>query len=159
MELWDIYDENEKKTERTMRRVDWQMKPGEYHLTVLGVLQKTDGRYLITKRKADKEWAPGKWEVSGGGVLAGETSLQAVIREVGEETGIAVTNARGGYVFSYKREKSKEKNNYFLDIYKFVLDFDLSDVKIQEEEVAACRLASKEEIEALAKQGEFLHYD
>ncbi|MFR6495309.1 MAG: NUDIX domain-containing protein [Ruminococcus sp.] len=28
--------------------------------------------YLITRRKLDKEWAPGWWEVPGGGVRAGE---------------------------------------------------------------------------------------
>ena len=34
-ELWDIYDENKKLTGRTMKRNDWNMKPGDYHLTVL----------------------------------------------------------------------------------------------------------------------------
>ena len=38
MELWDIYDENKQPTGRTMRRNDWHMKPGEFHLTVLGVI-------------------------------------------------------------------------------------------------------------------------
>ena len=50
MEQWDIYDENKQKTGRTMNRNDWHMKPGEFHLTVLGVLQRPDGRYLITRR-------------------------------------------------------------------------------------------------------------
>ena len=46
-----------------MNRNDWHMKPDEFHLTVLGVLQRPDGKYLITRRKLDKEWAPGWWEV------------------------------------------------------------------------------------------------
>ena len=49
MEYWDIYDEKKQKTGRTMKRNDWNMKPDEYHLTVLGVLKRPDGRYLITK--------------------------------------------------------------------------------------------------------------
>ena len=55
MEYWDIYDEKKQKTGRTMKRNDWNMKPDEYHLTVLGVLKRPDGRYLITQRKLDKE--------------------------------------------------------------------------------------------------------
>ena len=36
MELWDIYDADKKPTGRTMKRNDWCLKDGEYHLTVLG---------------------------------------------------------------------------------------------------------------------------
>ncbi len=54
MEQWDIYDENKQKTGRTMNRNDWHMKPDEFHLTVLGVLQRPDGKYLITRRNLDK---------------------------------------------------------------------------------------------------------
>ena len=76
MEYWDIYDEKKQKTGRTMKRNDWNMKPDEYHLTVLGVLKRPDGRYLITQRKLDKEWGAGWWEVPGGGVNAGEDSRE-----------------------------------------------------------------------------------
>ena len=62
MEYWDIYDEKKQKTGRTMKRNDWNMKPDEYHLTVLGVLKRPDGRYLITQRKLDKEWGAGWWD-------------------------------------------------------------------------------------------------
>lgn len=57
MELWDIYNENKEKTGRTMKRNDWNMKLDEFHLTVLGVIKRPDGTYLITRRKLDKEWA------------------------------------------------------------------------------------------------------
>ena len=66
MEFWDIYDENKKPTGRTMKRNDWCLKDGEYHLTVLGVVGRPDGTFLITKRVMTKAWAPGWWEVSGG---------------------------------------------------------------------------------------------
>lgn len=35
MEMWDIYDADKKRTGRTMRKNDWRLKDGEYHLTVL----------------------------------------------------------------------------------------------------------------------------
>ena len=60
-EFWDIYNEKKERTGRTMKRNDWCLKDGEYHLTVLGVIKRTDGRFLITKRVMTKAWAPGCW--------------------------------------------------------------------------------------------------
>lgn len=159
MELWDIYDSNKQRTGRTMKRNDWCLKDGEYHLTVLGVVARPDGRFLITKRVMSKAWAPGWWEVSGGAVQAGEDSRDAVVREVKEETGLDVSNAEGGYLFSYQRENPGEGDNYFVDIYRFVMDFDETDVKPQEEETDGFMLATAEQIEESAQQGIFLHYD
>lgn len=159
MELWDIYDENKQKTGRTMERNRWEMQPDEFHLTVLGAVQRPDGGYLITRRNADKEWAPGCWEIPGGGVCAGEASAEAVAREIAEETGLDVSRAEGGLVFTYKRVNPEEKNNYFVDVYKFTLDFDLADVKIQARESDGFKIASAEEIKALAEKNLFLHYN
>ena len=159
MELWDIYDENKKRTGRTMIRNDWNMKPGEYHLSVLGVIVRPDGKFLITQRVLTKSWAPGWWEVSGGGVMAGEASEDAVKREILEETGLDVSGCEGGYLFSYRRDNPEEKDNYFVDIYRFVMDFDEKDVKVQEKEAAGFKLATAEEIKELADQGIFLHYN
>ena len=47
MEFWDIYDEDKKLTGRTMKRNDWNMKEGDFHLTVLGAVKRKDGKYLI----------------------------------------------------------------------------------------------------------------
>ena len=47
-----------------------------------------------------KAWAPGWWEVSGGAAQAGEPSEEAVLREVREETGLDVSGADGGYLFT-----------------------------------------------------------
>ena len=159
MEYWDIYDANKKRTGRLMKRNDWCLKDGEYHLSVLGVVARPDGRYLITKRVMTKAWAPGWWEVSGGAAQAGEESYDAVLREVREETGLDVSNAEGDYVFTYHRENPGEGDNYFVDVYRFVLDFKEEDLKLQTEETDGYRLATAEEIKALADQGVFLHYD
>ena len=159
MEYWDIYDANKNRTGRLMKRNDWCLKDGEYHLSVLGVVARPDGRYLITKRVMTKAWAPGWWEVSGGAAQAGEESYDAVLREVREETGLDVSNAEGGYVFTYHRENPGEGDNYFVDVYRFVLDFKEEDLKLQTEETDGYRLATAEEIKELAEQGIFLHYD
>ena len=151
MELWDIYDKDKKPTGRTM-------KEGEYHLSVLGVIQRPDGKYLITKRAADKAWAPGWWEVSGGAAIAGETSEDAVKREILEETGLDVTNAEGGFLFSYHRENPGEGDNYFVDVYKYHMDFTEEDIKLQTEETNAFQIADAAQLSEYDKQGIFLHY-
>ena len=159
MELWDIYDSNKQRTGRTMKRNDWCLKAGEYHLTVLGVVVRPDGKFLITQRVMTKAWAPGWWEVSGGAAQAGEDSQDAVKREILEETGLDVTGCEGGYLFTYHRENPGKGDNYFVDVYRFIKDFDEKEVKPQEEETLGFQLATAQEIKAIADQGIFLHYD
>lgn len=159
MEFWDIYDVNKVRTGRTMKRNDWILKDGEYHLTVLGVVKNKEGKFLITKRVMTKSWAPGWWEVSGGGVQAGEESQDAVRREIFEETGLDVSNADGGYVFTYRRDNPGEGDNYFVDIYCYEMDFTKEDVVLQQGETDGFMLATHEEIKKIAAQGKFLHYD
>ena len=159
MELWDIYDADKKPTGRTMKRNDWCLKDGEYHLTVLGVVARTDGKFQITKRVMTKAWAPGWWEVSGGAAQAGEASYDAVLREVREETGLDASQADGGYLFTYKRENPGEGDNYFVDVYRFVMDIDEKDLHLQEAETDGYMFATLDEIKAFAAEGKFLHYD
>ena len=159
MEYWDIYDSNKQRTGRTMKRNDWCLKDGEYHLTVLGVIQRPDGKLLITRRAMDKAWAPGWWEVAGGAAMAGEDSQDAVAREILEETGLDVQGCDGGYLFTYKRENPGEGDNYFVDVYRFVIDFEESDLQLQLQETTGYKLATLEEIQAFAQEGIFLHYN
>ncbi len=159
MEFWDIYDKDKKPTGRTMKKNDWILKDGEYHLSVLGVIHRPDGRFLITQRVMTKAWAPGWWEVSGGAAQAGESSFTAVCREVKEEVGLDVSQCPGGLAYTYHRENPGEGDNYFVDVYRFELDFKESDVQIQTEEALGFKIATLDEIKELAAQGVFLHYD
>lgn len=159
MEYWDIYDQNKERTGRIMQKNDWHMKPGDYHLTVLGAIRNADGRYLITRRVRTKAWAAGCWEISGGGVMAGETSTEAVRRELLEETGIDIQAAKGGYQFTYRRDNPDEGDNYFVDVYRFDVDIKADDVRIQREEADAFCFADADEIARIAAEGKFLHYD
>jgi len=86
MEYNDIYDENRRLTGRVHRRgSSW--KPGEYGLVVCVWVYDSKGNLLLTRRAPEKSFA-GTWENSGGAAKAGETSLQAIARELMEETGI-----------------------------------------------------------------------
>lgn len=158
MEYWDIYDSRKQLTGRKMLRNDWHMEPGDYHLTVLALIRDAQGRILITQRKADKEWAPLKWEIPGGGVRAGETSQEAVLREVAEETGLHFSPEQARCIHTYRSDSPEERNNYFVDIYEFRGNFVPGQVKIQEDEVENFRLATGAEIRELGEREDFLHY-
>ena len=158
-ELWDIYDANKELTGRTMKRNDFTMKDGDYHLTVLGVVMKPSGEFLVTRRVMSKSWAPGWWENSGGAAKAGEPPKQAVIREIFEETGLDVSKADGGFMFTYRRDNPDEGDNYFVDVYRFVMDFTDEEIIIQRNEADGYMIATPEDIAELGEDGVFLHYD
>ena len=86
MEFNDIYDENRILTGRRHRRgTPWNA--GEYGLVVCVWVYNDAGQLLLTRRAPEKSFA-GTWENSGGAAQAGESSLQAIARELREETGI-----------------------------------------------------------------------
>ena len=86
MEFNDIYDENRQLTGRRHRRgTRWHK--GEYGLVVCVWVYDGEGNVLMTRRAPEKSF-PGTWENSGGAARAGENSLQAIVRELYEETGI-----------------------------------------------------------------------
>ena len=93
------------------------------------------------------------------GAQAGEASRDAVLREVKEETGLDASEAEGGYLFTYKRENPGEGDNYFVDVYRFVMDVEDKDLKLQTEETDGYMFATLEQIRAFAAEGKFLHYD
>ncbi|MDH5204176.1 MAG: NUDIX domain-containing protein [Hylemonella sp.] len=59
----------------------------------VGVLIRDDGRFLLTTRPAGKAYA-GFWEFPGGKLEAGESIEQALRRELREELGIEIEEAR-----------------------------------------------------------------
>ena len=83
---------------------------------VLAILEDEEGKFLVTQRALDKKWAAGGWEMPGGGAKSKESSLDAIKREVKEETGLDVIN--GHVVYSYFNEDQKRHDNYFVDIYR-----------------------------------------
>ena len=158
-ELIDIYDADRNRIGLTVPRAGAFMEEGQYMLYVLAIVQDLQGRYLITQRALDKSWGAGWWEVTGGGVLSGETSAQAVVREVGEEVGLDVSDQPLEPIYAYTNVDLKRGDNYIVDIYRFQLDVSEADVSLQDSEAIACKFATWDEISALADQGVFLHFE
>ena len=158
-EYIDVYDANRQVTGRIVAREGSQLGEGEFMLYVLAIIQNEPGEFLITQRSLDKHWAAGWWETTGGGVLAGETPEQAVVREVGEETGLDVSHEVPELLYTYENVDTVHHDNYFVNIYRFRFDFDPSTVSLQESEAIDFRLATWDQISELAEQGRFLHFN
>ena len=156
-EFVDLYDRNRKFLNRVVDRNTYVFQPGEFMMYVLAILENEEGKFLITQRALDKKWAAGAWEMPGGGAKSKESSLDAIKREVKEETGFAVANGR--VVYSYFNEDQKSHDNYFVDIYHFKFDFQLSDVTLNTRESMGCRCVSLNELVAMNKEDEFLHFE
>ena len=158
VELIDIYDENRNKTGLVLPRGTF-LEPGRFQIYALAILQNADGRYLITQRSMNESWGAGWWEVPGGGVLAGETPQVSIVREIGEEVGLDISDAPMELAYTYTNIDPKRGHNYFTDIYLVHVDFAPEDVHLQEEEAVDFRLVTWEDIRALGEAGIFLHYN
>ncbi len=150
-EIWDLYDIKKQKTGAVIERNKIAEIPeGRYHLAVDVWVRTPDGRLLITQRSKSKPSYPLFWECSGGAVISGEDSIDGAIRELSEETGITVESSE------LKLINTVTYSNYIMDVYLCERDIKISDVVIQEEEVADARLATEEEILGMIKNGEFM---
>jgi len=150
MELWDCYDKNRNKLNKTLTRGRVQ-EIGEYHIVVGAYIMSNDKRFLVTKRSASKRHYPSYFEVPGGSVLQGETSLEGMIREIEEETGIVIKSE--GIILTSTR---RDFNQSFQDIYLFIQDIDLKDIILQDGETSEAKLLTYQEIEDLFLKNKFV---
>lgn len=103
-ELWDIYDAHKKKIGRTAERGKYQFQEGEYHIVVTGIIMNFKNEILISKRAEHKKFGL-MWECNGGSILAGETSLEGVIRELKEELGMEFSKKEAIFLKEIRRDK------------------------------------------------------
>ena len=129
MELWDIYDKDRNKTGRTMKRGE-PMKDGDYHLVVHICIFSSDGKMLIQQRQPFKDGWSNLWDITvGGSSVAGDTSIDAAVREVREEVGIQLSPAE------LRKTMTIDFGHGFDDFYTVTKDVDISSLKLQYEEV------------------------
>lgn len=137
-EYWDLYDADRKPLGRTIKRGD-AFADGEYYVCCEIWIQNSEGQFLMTQRHPDKK-AGGLWEFTGGGVLAGETTKQAAVRELGEELGVQIEESELSLLEVYRQR------NYFMDIFVVKKDIDITMLVLQPEEVVDAKWVSHEEL-------------
>lgn len=152
MELWDIYDIDRLPTGDTGVR-GTRLCSGQYHMVVHVGIFNSEGKLLIQRRCMQKATFPGKWDVTvGGAALKGETSRQAMHRELSEELGLDID------FDSIRPKLTVNFDEGFDDYYLICRDVRLSELSFQAQEVMDARWADIDEVLELIDRGEFIPY-
>lgn len=146
MEWNDVYDKNRNRTGRVHRRgTPWKF--GEYGLVVCVWVYDGQGHLLLTRRAKGKSYA-GTWENSGGAAQAGETSRQAIVRELFEETGIETEET------AFELLATTCDKNIFYDHYCLRYPIPLNRIRLQPGETDGVCWATFEEVHKMIRQRE-----
>ena len=152
MELWDVLTAEGKPTGRTMVRGGNIIRSSEYHLVVHIWPLNDYGSILIQKRTKTKRLMPGVWAATGGAAIAGETSIVAAARELGEELGIKVSPN------DLRLVKRIKRRNSFIDMWTVRVNVRVPELKLQKSEVAEAKWVNKATLAAMIDSGEFHDY-
>lgn len=153
-ELWDLYDKVGNKIPRQIYRGE-ALNPGEFHLVVSALIQNREGKYLISRRAEPKKGA-NSLETVGGAATSGETSLEAVLREIYEEVGLVVEPSEIKFL---KRYTFETQRSYHYDIWSVVKDFEFDTLIPQVEEVSEVMLLEPAKVIELIETGQFFNYE
>ncbi len=139
MELLDVLDEKGNATGEVMGRKEVHAN-GIWHRCVHVWILNSKGELLLQRRSTKVENYPGMFDVSAAGhVSAGESKLEAAVKELGEEIGVTADPAELIVIDELKvqvdKGPGKGTNNHFDDIYLLERDIDIRDLKLQKEEV------------------------
>ena len=153
MEKWDLYTLDRVKTNRVITRGD-DIPKNLYHLVVHVCIFNAKNQMLIQQRQTFKKGWPNMWDITvGGSAMIGENSRQAAMREVAEELGLKIDLEKTPPVIT------KYFSEGFDDIYILEKEIDISDLKLQYEEVQAMKWAGIEEILDMIGLKKFIPYD
>lgn len=140
MELVDVY--NNKRDKLNLVRERKNIGKGEYRLSV-HVWIMNDNKIGIQKRDSNKEIFPNLWEQSGGEVIAGETSKDAVIRECKEELNINILDSELIYIGSYLRIDD------IVDIWLLNKNLDKENIILEKGEVSDIKFVTFDEFDKM----------
>ena len=149
MEFNDIYDGQRRLTGRLHRRGE-RWKKGEYGLVVCVWVYDGQGKLLLTRRAPEKTFA-GTWENSGGAAKAGETSLQAIRRELFEETGIRAEESE------FELLGSGRDHNSFFDYYCLHRQIPLEQIVLLPGETDDVQWATFEQVHDMIRRKQICH--
>ena len=146
MEYNDIYTKDRKLTGKVhLRGTPWLS--GEYGLVVCVWVYDGQGRILMTRRAPGKTFS-GTWENSGGAAKAGENSIQAICRELWEETGIRAEAEE------FELLRTVRDRNTFFDHYCLKRKVPLEEIVLLPGETDAVQWVTFEQIHRMIEDGQ-----
>ncbi|MGN0700137.1 MAG: NUDIX domain-containing protein [Oscillospiraceae bacterium] len=146
MEYFDLYTADRKPLGRSIQR-GVQVPRGEYHIVVQIMTVNRKGEILLTQRVPEKT-SGGKWECSGGCAVSGETSREAAVRELREETGLRVSTE------DITLEWTLTTDSMLRDFYIVTKDARLESLMLQATEVCAAKWVTFERLEEMVHTGQ-----
>lgn len=167
MEYFDIYNRFGEKTGEVIERGEAH-RSGVCHRVVHLWLINEKHEILIQQRSATKDSGANLWYVSvGGHIEAGESIESTLIRETQEELGLDISEVtdRIKYLFTFKDCKVENEGAFidheFYDVFALKMDFDLSEITLQPEEVQAVKFVSFETFKQIVikKDPTFWHHE
>ena len=151
-ELIDIVTKKGNSTSKTALKSVIHTK-GYYHNTAHVWFYTTEGEILLSQRAASKTIYPLLWDVSvAGHVDAGESIEEAAIRETQEELGVTIKQDELEKIGVFECFQSYENgiiDNEFHHTYIAKLPVKIRSIQFDTHEVAAVKLVSITEFEAL----------
>lgn len=145
-EYFDLYTADRRKLGRKIQR-GVPVPHGEYHIVVQIMSVNSKGEILLTQRVPQKT-SGGRWECSGGCAISGETSREAAVRELFEETGIRAVPSE------ISLEWTLTTDSMLRDFYMVHKDVGLDQLVLQSTEVCAAKWVSFDRLEEMAENGQ-----
>jgi 8-oxo-dGTP diphosphatase len=150
MALIDVLDKNGNLTGIVKEKDDIH-RDGDWHACSLVLVINSKNEMLLQQRAFNKISNPGRWDVSvAGHVMAGETHLDAAIRETNEEIGIKISEKDLEYMYPWPVELLEHngtyKNNQINHYYLLKIDNNKHKIKSDQNEVAALEFFSLERL-------------
>lgn len=155
-DLIDVLSDAGLRTGEVLSRAEVH-RLGKTHRAVHLYLFNPDDEILLQKRAATVDHAPGRLGISvTGHVGAGESSSEAVRREVQEELGLDPSRFGIDFLFSYFREAILDDtyiDRQFNDVYVARADVGVDDIRFDRSEVAGVEFVSLEDFLSMALDG------
>ena len=145
-EYFDLYTADRRRTGRRIQR-GAPIPRGEYHIVVQIMTVNSRGEILLTQRVPQKT-SGGRWECSGGCAISGETSRDAAVRELFEETGIRA------YTGEISLEWTLTTDSMIRDFYMVHKDVTIDRLVLQSSEVCAAKWVTYDRLLEMADNGQ-----
>lgn len=155
-ELIDVLDNKGNKTGIIKKKSDIK-RDGDYHRAIAVLVINNNNEILMQKRSSNKKVYPNLWSIFvKGHVQAGESSIDACIRELNEEVGINITSNELNYLYTIFEKVIKENfiERIFYDTYILRKDFNLNDITIQKEELSEIKLVDSNKVISLIENND-----